>query len=314
MRPRLPTKMTATTTSRTTPTLTSLQPIFDELRARLVTATRQQLRPSGAGVAVHFAVGEYAWLIDLRDGVSSERAIRRLDAALAVEVKADVSVTIPNPADLQLLLLKRLSPFRALSLKRVVLSGELRQLHQMEWLMRAGQADGALSIRVVETAVINGHGVYRVRVEEGAACWSVQARWSELRQLSTTLNDEYGKGSPLNLALPKLRGSSMSSSAASKTLERRTPRIEAYLRAVVAKLGCSPRAAQARPPAAVRAHAPAHPRAQRQRPAHARDRPRPSAALSARARPGPPQGPKPLLLHSLVTPVTPVTSVTSSVT
>ena len=232
------------------PTLTSLQPFFDELRTRLVAANRQQLRPSGAGVAVHFAVGDYAWLIDLRDGVSPDRAVRRLDAAFAAEVKADVSVTIPNPADLQLLLLKRLSPFRALSLKRIVLSGELRQLHQMEFLMHAGQADGALSIRVVETAIISGHGVYRVRVEEGAACWSVQRRWSELRQLSSTLDAEYGKGSPLNLVLPKLRGSSLSSSVASKTLLRRTPRIEAYLRAIVAKLACSPRAAQARRPAA----------------------------------------------------------------
>ena len=30
---------------------------------------------------MHFAVGEHAWLIDLRDGVAPDRAVRRLDAA-----------------------------------------------------------------------------------------------------------------------------------------------------------------------------------------------------------------------------------------
>eukprot|EP00966_Prymnesium_polylepis_P094927 2198239-Prymnesium_polylepis.1 len=55
-------------------TLAALQPFFDELKARLVVASRQKLRPSGSGVAVLLTVGEHSWLIDLRDGVPLESA------------------------------------------------------------------------------------------------------------------------------------------------------------------------------------------------------------------------------------------------
>eukprot|EP00327_Prymnesium_parvum_P043385 CAMPEP_0205851524 /NCGR_PEP_ID=MMETSP1083-20121108/542_1 /ASSEMBLY_ACC=CAM_ASM_000430 /TAXON_ID=97485 /ORGANISM="Prymnesium parvum, Strain Texoma1" /LENGTH=198 /DNA_ID=CAMNT_0053212687 /DNA_START=274 /DNA_END=866 /DNA_ORIENTATION=- len=163
-------------------TLTTLQPFFDELQARLATAKRQHLRPAGSGIVVRLAVGEICWLIDLRDGTPPERAIQRVDVAAAA-TNVDVSVVIADPADMQLLLLKRLSPLRALALKKITLSGDLRQLHAMEWLLRAGQSEGDVAVRVVETAVVDGHGEYHIRVEEGAACWSIRRRWRELRQL-----------------------------------------------------------------------------------------------------------------------------------
>lgn len=119
------------------PTQLILQPLFDELRSRLANASRQKLRPSGStGMLVNLTIGKLSWLVDLRDGVAADRVIKRVSSDS--DFQADVTISIPLPTDLKDLLQRRLSPFRALAQKKLLLSGDLRKLHAMEWLLRAG--------------------------------------------------------------------------------------------------------------------------------------------------------------------------------
>lgn len=71
-------------------------------------------------------------------------------------------------------------------------------------------------------------------------------RWRELVELSAALNKEYGRGTPLNLSLPRLH-TSVRSSRAPRTLQHRPPVIERYLSSVVSKLSCVPSTAQGPP-------------------------------------------------------------------
>ena len=79
-------------------------------------------RQKDTGMVVQLVVGSDTWVIDLRPQVPLASVVQPGRAA-APEVRVAVS-----PEDLQALLDRRLSPFRAWQNKQLVVSGDLRKL------------------------------------------------------------------------------------------------------------------------------------------------------------------------------------------
>ena len=166
-------------------------------------------RQTDAGAVVQLVVGGDAWVIDLRPQVPLARVVQPGRASTAPDVRLAIS-----PDDLQALLDRRLSPFRAWQSKQLVVSGDLLKLRAMKWLRDGGAADGdaglshdGMGVRVVGTSTEGGFGSYVLRVTEGATAWSVSRRWSECKTLVKALIREYGPGTPFDLPLPPLRSS-----------------------------------------------------------------------------------------------------------
>ena len=174
-------------------------------------------RQTDAGAVVQLVVGGDAWVIDLRPQVPLASVVLPGRASTAPDVRLAIS-----PDDLQALLDRKLSPFRAWQNKQLVVSGDLLKLRAMKWL-RDGGADGdaelshdGLGVRVVGTSTEGGFGSYVLRVTEGATAWSVSRRWSEVKALVKALQREYGPGTPFDLPLPPLRSSVLSPHAAAR--------------------------------------------------------------------------------------------------
>ena len=166
-------------------------------------------RQTDAGAVVQLVVGGDAWVIDLRPQVPLARVVQPGRVSTAPDVRLAIS-----PDDLQALLDRRLSPFRAWQSKQLVVSGDLLKLRAMKWLRDGGAADGdaglshdGMGVRVVGTSTEGGFGSYVLRVTEGATAWGVSRRWSECKTLVKALIREYGPGTPFDLPLPPLRSS-----------------------------------------------------------------------------------------------------------
>ena len=211
---------------------------FLNLRKRLATEERPAGLPS---VVVAFVVGEEQWVIDLRDGLTAEQAVRRGEAE-----SPDVACKL-SPADFAALLEGRLSAFKAYTSGRLVVVGEMRLLRSLGWLLEAPtdsstspQEQNSVRVRVTDAKASGDHGVYRVVVEDGAACWMVWRRWRELKELTATLAADYGRGTPFNLPLPSLPRSVMRSTSA-RLLRQRQQQMEAHLNCLLTLVTCSPR-------------------------------------------------------------------------
>ena len=170
---------------------------------------RARRRQTDAGAVVQLVVGGDAWVIDLRPQVPLASVVQP-GRVTAPDVRLAIS-----PDDLQAVLDRRLSPFRAWQSKQLVVSGDLLKLRAMKWLRdgdAADEGDAGLShermgVRVVGTSTEGGFGSYMLRVTEGATAWSVSRRWSECKALVKALALEYGPGTPFDLPLPALRSS-----------------------------------------------------------------------------------------------------------
>ena len=208
---------------------------FVNLRKRL----KEEERPAGLPSAVVLMnIGDENWVIDLRDGLSAEQAVKRGETDAP-----DVAIKI-SMADFTALLEGRLSAFKAYTSKRLVVTGEMRLLRSLSWLWEqpteAPQEQGATRVRVTDAKASGDHGTYRVQIEEGAACWSVWRRWRELKELTTALASDYGRGTPFNLPLPTLQ-LTVRSSTSSKLLRQRQLQMEAHLNCLLTLIACSPR-------------------------------------------------------------------------
>ena len=159
---------------------------------------RARRRQTGAGAVVQLVVGGDAWVIDLRPQVPLARVVQP-GRVTAPDIRLAIS-----PDDLQAVLDRRLSPFRAWQSKQLVVSGDLLKLRAMKWLRDGGAADEGdaglsherMGVRVVGTSTEGGFGSYMLRVTEGATAWSVSRRWSECKALVKALAREYGPGTP----------------------------------------------------------------------------------------------------------------------
>lgn len=217
----------------------SVTATFLNLRRKL----EREERPAGLPCAVvGFMAGDEAWVVDLREGLSAEAAVRRGDPDAAPDVRVTMSAV-----DFQLMLGGKLSAFKALTQKRLVVSGDMRLLRSLGWLWEqpadSGSSppeQGAVRIRVTATKADGDHGVYRIQVEEGAACWGVWRRWRELKEMTTALAADYGRGTPFNLPLPSLPRSVRPSTNA-KLLRQRQQQMEAHLSCILTLITCSPR-------------------------------------------------------------------------
>ena len=159
---------------------------------------RARRRQTDAGAVVQLVVGGDAWVIDLRPQVPLAQVVQP-GRVTAPDIRLAIS-----PDDLQAVLDRRLSPFRAWQSKQLVVSGDLLKLRAMKWLRDGGAADEddaglsheRMGVRVVGTSTEGGFGSYMLRVTEGATAWSVSRRWSECKALVKALAREYGPGTP----------------------------------------------------------------------------------------------------------------------
>jgi aarF domain-containing kinase len=199
------------------------------------------------------AVEEHQILVDLRDGVT-ERLVRRLASSPAttrVQAEARLRVSMGTLFDLAD---GRLAVVKAFMQKKVVLErGNLTRFRRLgtsleSWLRSfesSSPAPSAVQVRVTHAAVHpeGGHGVYTLRISEGAAAWMVVRRWSQLRALQDSLRHETehllrGDERPL----PLLPRAYMRRSGSLELLRKRPAQIEEYLRAVLQRVPCSPQA------------------------------------------------------------------------
>ena len=197
------------------------------------------------------AVEEHQIFVDLRDGVTERLSRRCAPATTRVQAEARLRVSMGTLFDLAN---GRLAVVKAFMQKKVVLErGNLTQFRRLgtsleSWLRSfesSSPAPAVVQVRVTHAAAHpeGGHGVYTLRISEGAAAWMVVRRWSQLRALQDSLRHETehllrGDERPL----PLLPRAYMRRSGSLELLRKRPAQIEAYLRAVLQRVPCSPQA------------------------------------------------------------------------
>ena len=197
------------------------------------------------------AVEEHQIFVDLRDGVTERLSRRCAPATTRIQAEARLRVSMGTLFDLAN---GRLAVVKAFMQKKVVLErGNLTQFRRLgtsleSWLRSfesSSPAPAVVQVRVTHAAAHpeGGHGVYTLRISEGAAAWMVVRRWSQLRALQDSLRHETehllrGDERPL----PLLPRAYMRRSGSLELLRKRPAQIEAYLRAVLQRVPCSPQA------------------------------------------------------------------------
>ena len=197
------------------------------------------------------AVEEHQIFVDLRDGVTERLSRRCAPATTRVQAEARLRVSMGTLFDLAN---GRLAVVKAFMQKKVVLErGNLTQFRRLgtsleSWLRSfesSSPAPAVVQVRVTHAAAHpeGGHGVYTLRISEGAAAWMVVRRWSQLRALQDSLRHETehllrGDERPL----PLLPRAYMRRSGSLELLRKRPAQIEVYLRAVLQRVPCSPQA------------------------------------------------------------------------
>ena len=211
---------------------------FAALRKRLATEDR----PAGLPQAVVVLnIGDERWLVDLREGLTPDAAVRKGDP----DGQPDVKVTI-SPSDFQDLIDGKLTAFKAVMSKRLVVQGDMKLVRSLGWLWEqpadapVPQERGAVRVRVISAKADGDHGLYALQVEEGACCWLLWRRWRDLKEMTGALSESFGRGTPFNLPLPSLPRSVRASTSA-KLLRQRQQHMEAHLACVLTLLPCSPR-------------------------------------------------------------------------
>ena len=211
---------------------------FLGLRKRLATEERPAGLPSAV---IAFSVGDEQWLVDLRDGLTPDAAVRRGEP----DGTPDVKVTI-SPPDFQDLLDGKLTAFKAVMSKRLVVAGDMKLVRSLGWLWEqpadapVPQERGAVRVRVISAKADGDHGLYTLLVEEGASCWLLSRRWRDLKEMTGSLVETFGRGTPFNLPLPSLPRS-VRASTSIKLLRQRQQQMEAHLTCILTLLSCSPR-------------------------------------------------------------------------
>ena len=137
---------------------------FAALRKRLATEDR----PAGLPQAVVVLnIGDERWLVDLREGLTPDAAVRKGDP----DGQPDVKVTI-SPSDFQDLIDGKLTAFKAVMSKRLVVQGDMKLVRSLGWLWEqpadapVPQERGAVRVRVISAKADGDHGLYALQVEE----------------------------------------------------------------------------------------------------------------------------------------------------
>lgn len=100
---------------------------------------------------------------------------------------AEVTISL-DEATFRALLDGSLQPLKAFATRRLHIKGDRSKLRALEWLWADGEGmgggakgRGGARVTVRGESAEGGYGSYELIVSEGASCWKVRRRWSEVR-------------------------------------------------------------------------------------------------------------------------------------
>ena len=199
--------------------------------------------------------------IDIVDEGGAEHEFRLvLDGSLPPEVAMRAATASDGVADVRLrvslaacgdMFAGKLSIVKAVSQRKVrILKGDPAQLRKLgthlaglgDAAMHPGRVAASVSVQVVSTHVDEreGHGVYILRVSEGASSWMVGRRWRQLVTLRAALDTSFGASTPYGQAISTLpRAFFPRSSSSASVLRQRSHVLERWMASVLRQIPCS---------------------------------------------------------------------------